>query len=757
MLETSSFVLTNSYIMNKIAIIGNYPPRRCGIATFTKDLNEGLKAKGVSTGVVAMNDGLNRYNYSEDVVFEIEQNVMASYINAAEYLNSNNFDAVIVQHEFGIYGGLNGIHILQLLKRLRIPVITTLHTVIDNPTDNQRKVISELARVSQKLVCISQKGIELLRTVYGIPASGCVHIHHGVHHYKTKNVSHLRQKLGVENKKVLLTFGLLSRNKSIEVVIKALPKVVEKYPNTVYIVLGATHPHVVKHEGEDYRLMLIRLVNKLKLEKHVIFINRFVTNEELFSYLELCDIYVIPYLGEKQISSGTLIYTMGAAKPIISTPFWYAKEMLAEERGLLFDFNNSDQLTAHINDLLENEDKRQTIARNAFNLAKECYWPMIGKQYYELTDQIIAEDKIRAITEPSQVMESKFVLPPIKLDHLRVLTDYTGILQHARYNVPDRNHGYCTDDNARALLLSVMLQNEVQDVDEVTRLTGTYLSFIDYAYNPAISKFRNLMNYERKWLDDQGSEDTTGRVAWALGYTTAYTDVCNFHHHANYLFGKVWKSVGTLTHPRALSYAALGLAYHAKAHGEEAVIERLKHCVKKLCDLFDQPIGSEWRWFEEKVSYANNRIPHALIHAGMLLNDESVIQRGLKVLDWLIEKQFHDGIFSPIGNHGWLTPHGKAAFDQQPLEANGMIDACLQAEEFVKDGTYADYALKAFYWFTGENDRGEALYDFATGGCRDGLQANGVNLNQGAESTISWLMSLMSISFFLRNKNDLLV
>ncbi len=743
--------------MNKIAIIGNYPPRKCGIATFTKDLNDGLKQNGITTAVIAMNDGLNRYNYPGDVAFEIEQNVMASYISAAEYLNSNNFDAVSLQHEFGIFGGKDGIHIIQLLKRLRIPVVTTLHTVLDNPTENQRKVINELSLYSQRLVCISRKGIELLQRVYGIPPSKCVHIHHGVHQYVTKDVQDLRKKLGVEHKKVLLTFGLLSRNKSIEVVINALPGVIRKHPDVVYIVLGATHPHVLKKEGEDYRLNLIRLVNKLNLENNVIFINRFVSNDELFSFLELCDIYVIPYLGEKQISSGTLIYTMAAARPIISTPFWYAKEMLADERGVLFDFKDSVQLAEKINDLLDNEEKRKTIALNAFNLARQCYWPKIAKQYHNLITQIIDEEKAEALSRPAPVIESKFVIPPIKLDHLHVLTDHTGILQHAKYNVPNRNHGYCTDDNARALLLSVMLQNEVQEVDEVNRLTSIYLSFIDYAYNPERKKFRNFMNYERQWLDREGSEDSIGRTAWALGYTAAYTNVCNFYYHSNYLFEKVLGQIDSLTHPRALSYAILGLTHHTKVHEEPAVIKKLMKNTKRLYALFDQTIHNEWLWFDDKVSYANNRIPHALIFAGICLQDEKIIERGLKVLDWLIDKQFTNGVFSPVGNKGWLTPQGKAAFDQQPVEANGMIDACLAAEEYVRDGTYADQALKAFYWFTGENECGQPLYDFATGGCRDGLHAGGVNLNQGAESTISWLMSLMNISFYLRNKNSLLI
>lgn len=738
--------------MKKIALIGNYPPRKCGIATFTHDLNTGIKKNGVKTAVVAINDGLNKYAYSPDVVFEIEQNELAAYINAASYLNTNNFDAVILQHEFGIFGGKDGRHIIQLLKRLRMPVVTTLHTVLDNPSANQRQVLNEIAHISDKMISISQKGVELLSDVYEVPAVKSVHIHHGVHKIAVEGVKPLRKKLGVENKKVLLTFGLLSKNKSIEVVINALPEVIKKHPEIVYIVLGATHPHVLKSEGEEYRHSLVRRVTKLGLEKNVIFINRFVSNEELYTYLRLCDIYVIPYLGEKQISSGTLIYTMGAAKPIISTPFWYATEMLADNRGMLFDFNNSVQLSERITELLDDKSKRTTIAKNAFALAEKCYWPNIGKKYIRLLKDVVAENDILAAAyEVAAGDESQFSLPPINLLQLRVLTDYTGILQHAKYNIPDRSHGYCIDDNARSLILSVMLQNEVQNVDETNQLTSVYLSFIDFAYNETNGKFRNFMNYERHWLDDEGSEDSAGRTMWALGYTAASTNVGNFYHHSNHLFHKGLKEINHITHPRALAYLVLGLAYHAQVHGESSVVAILKEKATQLSANFDSSIDQEWLWYKDIVTYANSRIPQALIFAGIVLHETSISERGLKILDWLIEKQFVGGIFSPIGNDGWLTPTKKARFDQQPLEAHGMIDACLQAEEYVKDGKYAEYALKTFSWFTGENDCSQPLYDFATGGCRDGLNPHGANLNQGAESTISWLMSLMNISFYLHN------
>lgn len=740
--------------MYRIALIGNFPPRKCGIATFTNDLNEGIKSNGIVTSVIAINDGLKTYNYPPDVEFEIDQNEIGSYINAANFLNTNNFEAVILQHEFGIFGGRDGRHIIQLLKRLRMPVITTLHTILDNPTDGQRAVLNEIAALSKKIISISKKGVELLQDIYGISPSKCGHIHHGVHKIEIQNLDRIKEKLGINAKKILLTFGLLSKNKSIEVVINALPEVVKKHPDVVYIVLGETHPHVLRHEGEAYRHSLIRLVNKLKLEKNVIFINRFVSNKELFVFLKICDIYVIPYLGEKQISSGTLIYTMGAGRPIVSTPFWYAKEMLAENRGVLFDFNDPEQLSQKIIYLLDNEEERKNISGNALAFAEQCYWPNIGRQYIGVLDTLAVENATAASQyQVADDIESTFSLPPINLLQLRVLTDYTGILQHSRYNIPDRKHGYCIDDNARALMLAVMLQNDVQDIDELNRLTSTYLAFIDYAFNPANGKFRNFMSYERQWLEDEGSEDSAGRTMWALGYTAAYTNTSNFYYHSNSLFKKGLEHIDYISHPRALAYLVLGLICHAQIHAEASVISILENKARQLSSFFDETIDNDWLWYEQIVTYANSRIPQALIEAGVFLGNPDMTSRGLKILDWLIERQFIDHIFSPVGNKGWLTPEGKALFDQQPLEAHGMLDACLQAEEYVRDGRYAEYALKAFAWFTGENSCSLVLYDFATGGCRDGLHPDGVNLNQGAESTLSWLMSLMSISYYLRNKS----
>lgn len=739
--------------MINIVLIGNFPPRKCGIATFTHDLYEGLKKSGIKASIIAMNDGLIKYDYPSNVVFEIEQNDLASYIEASNFITTNSFDAVILQHEFGIFGGTDGSHIIQLLKRLRIPVITTLHTILDTPTDGQKHVIEKIASYSKKIISISQKGIDILTHVYEISSSQCLHIHHGVHKIAIQDTAALKEKNGIADKKVLLTFGLLSRNKSIEVVIEALPKIIRGHPEVVYIVLGATHPHVLKQDGEEYRHYLMRLVKKLHLEKNVIFINRFVSNEELFAYLKMCDIYVIPYLGEKQISSGTLIYTMGAQKAILSTPFWYAQEMLADNRGVLFDFNNTEQVSEKILDLLNNPAKREAIAHNAFSLAKNCYWPIIGKQYFSVIKELTEKTKKKTpqyITDEEG--EPHFLLPQLNLQQLRVLTDYTGILQHARYNIPDRTHGYCVDDNARALMLSVMLQNEVQDVDEVHRLTSIYLSFIDYSYNDKNNQFRNFMNYERQWLEEKGSEDSFGRTMWTLGYTSAYTNSSNFYNYASDLFKKGLFHANLLKHPRSLAYLMLGLVYHAQVHNEESIVNLLKNKTKELLSFFEKTSSREWPWFDHIVTYSNSRIPQALIASGMYLHDEDVISKGLTILDWLIDTQFENDIFIPVGNDGWFTQEKKALYDQQPIEAHGMIDACLQAEKYCKNGQYAEYAMKAFSWFMGDNSCGLPVYDFATGGCRDGLNPMGPNLNQGAESTLSWLMSLMSVSVYLRNK-----
>ncbi len=735
----------------KIALIGTYPPRKCGIANFTFDLNDGLKKNGVITEIIAIHDELSNYSYPSEVSFIIDQNNLLSYINAAYYINNNCFDAVLLQHEFGIFGGVAGQFIIQLLKRINIPVFTTFHTISDSLPDNYQKVMYEIGSLSTGIISISQRGIKMLNEIFQIPYTKCCHIYHGVPKINGGQKNILKTKLGFENRKIILSFGLLSRNKSVEVVLNALQRVKEKFPDVIYIYLGQTHPHVLHQEGEKYREYLLQLVKELNLKDHVRFINQFISNEELFEYLKICDIYVIPYLGEKQISSGTLMYAFSAAKPVVSTPFWYAQEILSDNRGLIFNFGNSHQLSDILIDLLSNYEKRKYYSKRALELAKECYWPVIGQKYFKFISSLINQKK--HYYQVSLDSNKKLKIPNINLQHIKTLTDDTGIIQHARYCTPDRTHGYCLDDNARALLLMVLLKRLLPVSNELYKLTLTYLSFIDYAYNPMNGKFRNFMNYNRQWLEEEGSEDSLGRVIWSLAHLISYTDDVLLYHHANDLFEKTLPILKEMFHPRALAYAVLGLSEYTDFNSKNNIMHLFKEKTLLLSSFFDSRIDSDWPWFDDLVTYDNSRIAEALIVAGNKLNLREVTRRGKILLDWLISKQFEVDYFSPIGNQGWLTPQRKSQFDQQPLEAYGMIDACLKANKIFNNSKYLTYAFKAFNWFVGENNLGIPLYNPQTGGCFDGLHPDRVNLNQGAESTLSFLLSQVNILLYLNNHN----
>ncbi len=730
---------------NKIAIIGSYLPRKCGIATFTSDLFHHIDDEPNECWIIALNDNENGYPYPSEVRFQIRQNIIRDYISAAEFLNSNHVDVVCLQHEYGIFGGEYGRFVLQLLKRINAPIITTFHTILDTPPNEQKEIMREIVGFSSKVVVMSERGKKMLNEIYGAENEKIEIIGHGIHDIRKFETKCYKKELGIEDKKVLLTFGLLSKNKGIETVIKALPKIIEQHPDTMYIVLGASHPHVIKNEGEDYRNSLVILTNKLKLERNVIFIDRFVSNEELFSFLQSSDIYVIPYLSKKQITSGTLVYAMGAHNAMVSTPFWHAEEALAQDRGILFDFNDYEKLSDIITNLLDDQEKLKYYQNNASEFAQKFLWKNVGKQYISLFKKVAASKtstyKIIELTENEQIF------PELNLNHLFNLTDDTGILQHARFHIPDRNHGYCLDDNARALLLTILLKKKLGENEKVNRLFNTYLSFVDYAYNRETQRFRNFMSYDRQWLENAGSEDSQGRTTWALGSVLGSTYNSNTLGHAETLFHYSLGIIPHLTHPRAIAYSLLGLSKYLNRHPEKKdAFKLLKTQSDRLYKFFENHLDNkEWPWFDGLVTYGNSRIPEAFIYSGFLLNNEKLMDGGIILLNWLIEHQFENEYFSPIGNNGWLSINNKNQFDQQPLEAHGMIDACLTAARITNEDKYNEYAKKAFDWFLGNNSHGASLYDFSTGGCRDGLHIDGLNKNQGAESTISWLSSLLKI------------
>jgi len=740
--------------IDSVAVIGNYLPRQCGIATFTTDLVEGLSAEApdIYTWVVAMNDTPEGYAYPEKVRFEIKQNKLSDYSIASQFLNISQTDIVCVQHEYGLFGGPAGSHLLKLLGDLRMPVVTTLHTVLKDPAPEYREVMCKLSDLSDKLVVMSRKASDFLKDIYAVPEEKIAVIHHGIPDTPFIDSSFNKDKFGVEGKKVLLTFGLLSPNKGIENVLQALPEVIKKHPDVAYIILGATHPNILKFHGDAYRIMLQQLVRKLDIDEYVIFQNRFVELKELCEFLGIADLYVIPYLEESQISSGTLAYAMGAGKAVISTPYWYATEMLAEGRGRIVPFRNPDAMAEQIIDLLDNDVDRHAMRKKAYMFSRDAVWKEVSRKYLQVFSEVQQTrtrnprprhsyvENIKAIT--------KFELPEIKLDHLKAFTDDTGILQHANYTIPDRTHGYCTDDNARALLVAAMGQKYLPTNGfGLDFLSGHYLGFLLYAYNEKNGRFRNFTTYSRQWMEEIGSEDAHGRAIWCLGKAVAFLDDPGQLAMSTTLFNKALRAVENFHSPRAIAFCLVGMnAYLDKFSGDSIVRRILEGFGERLFDQFKSNGTDDWPWLENALNYANGKLPHALLLSGNRMQRNDMIHMGLNSLKWLLAIQTEDNHFVPIGCNGWYKKDGhRARFDQQPLEASAMVEACVEAFIVTRDHIWFENAVMCFNWFLGHNDLNMPLYDPKTGGCRDGLMADGINQNEGAESALSWLLSLMTL------------
>ena len=740
--------------IDSVAVIGSYLPRQCGIATFTTDLVEGLSAEApdIYNWAAAMNDKPEGYPYPEKVRFEINQNKLSDYSIASQFLNISQTDIVCLQHEYGLFGGPAGSHLLKLLGELRMPVVTTLHTVLKNPAPEYRAVMSKLSDLSDKLVVMSHKASDFLKDIYAVPEDKIVFIHHGIPDTPFIDPSFYKDKFGVEGKKVLLTFGLLSPNKGIENVLQALPTVIKKHPDVVYIILGATHPHILKSHGDAYRIMLQQLVHKLNIGEHVIFQNRFVELKELCEFLGIADIYLTPYLEEAQITSGTLAYAMGTGKAIISTPYWYATEMLAEERGRLVPFHNPDAMAEQIIDLLDNDVDRHAMRKKAYMFSREAVWKEVSRKYLQVFREVQLNrtrnprprhsyvENIQAITN--------FDLPEIKLDHLKAFTDDTGILQHANYTIPDRTHGYCTDDNARALLVAAMGQKNLPTNGlGLDSLSGHYLGFLLYAYNEENGRFRNFMTYSRQWTEEIGSEDAHGRALWCLGKAVAFLQNPGHLAMSTTLFKKALRAVENFHSPRAIAFCQVGMhAYLDKFSGDSDVRRIRGVLAERLFSQFKNNATDDWPWLENTLNYANGKLPHALLLSGQWIQRHDMTDMGLNSLKWLLAIQTEDSHFVPIGSNGWYEQGGpRARFDQQPIESNAMIEACVEAFNITRDKTWIDNAVMCFNWYLGHNDLNMPLYDPKTGGCRDGLMADGINQNEGAESSLAWLLSLMTL------------
>lgn len=737
----------------KVALIGNYLPRKCGIATFTTDLHRALAELNPDNDcyVLAMNDSGAHYDYPAQVRFEIQQDSLADYRSAADFLNLKNPDIVCLQHEYGIFGGAAGSHILSLLQALNMPIVTTLHTVLRDPDSDQRNLMHQLAHISSRLVVMSRRAADFLVDIYAVSPEKIDVIPHGIPDVPFTDPNFYKDKLNVEGKHVLLTFGLLSANKGIEYVIRALPEILTRVPNLVYVVLGATHPQVKRQEGERYRRSLTQLAEDLGVSEHVYFYDRFVELEELVEFIGAADIYITPYLNQAQIVSGTLAYTVGAGKAVISTPYWYAEELLAQGRGLFVPFRDSQAIAEQVFHLLQDEAERHAMRKRAYLYGREMIWSQVAEHYLESFEQAKVTHRpgfsapILAQAE-SVLAIAQGALPELRLDHLLRMTDDLGILQHAMFHLPNYAEGYTTDDNARALLLALQLcTSGKQNKRQAEELISRYLAFLGYAFNPATERFRNFLSYDRRWLEESGSEDSQGRALWALGVTLAQMRQENFSGVAARLFETGLPVVLETTSPRAWAYTLLGIhAYLRRFSGDRAVSDMGETLAERLADLFRGCSKLDWPWFEETVTYGNARLPHALLLASQWTGREEYAEIGFESLDWLACIQTsQEGHFVPIGSNGFYRRgEDKARFDQQPVEAGAMVSATLEAYRMSKNDFWMEQAERAFGWFLGENDLGLSLYDPSTGGCYDGLHPDRLNRNQGAESTLSFLMAL---------------
>lgn len=745
--------------IRNIAFIGNYLPRKCGIATFTTDLCESVAYQHPETEcmVVAMNDIAEGYDYPPRVLFELQQDDLKSYQRAADFLNLQKIDLVSLQHEFGIFGGPAGSYILTLLRGLYMPVITTFHTILTKPDEHQRMVMDELIELSDRLVVMSQRAAQYLQEIYNAPAEKIDFIPHGIPNMAFVDPNYYKDKFNAEGKHVLLTFGLLSPNKGIENVIKAMPKILEKHPDVVYLVLGTTHPNVIRQQGEKYRESLQSLAINLGVEENVLFHNQFVSLEELTEFIGAADIYITPYLNPSQIVSGTLAYTVGAGKAVISSPYWYAEELLSDNRGIIVPFQDSDAIAEKVIYLLENEVERHAIRKRAYLFGREMVWENVAERYMESFQRAREERSCN----PKQLLVYQTInestseepisgVPDLNLTHLIRMTDHTGLLQHANFNIPNYGEGYTTDDNARALILALLLdQMESNYYVDLEALVSRYLAFVSYAFNVEKGRFRNFLDFKRGWLEDVGSEDSHGRALWSLGAVLKYASNEGLNGVAAQLFRQALPAIRNLKSPRAWAFSLLGIhAYLSRFSGDRSVKQTGEHLAEHLLELYKQTRGPGWYWFEDVVTYNNATLPHALLLASQWMERADMAEAALESLHWLADIQTSsEGHFIPVGNLGFYTRGGEMArFDQQPIEASAMVSASLEAYRVTSDNFWLYQAQAAFEWFIGKNDLGLPLYDPDTGGCRDGLQADRVNHNQGAESTLAFLLSLTEIN-----------
>lgn len=722
---------------NYILFISSYPPRECGIATYTQDLAQAFDKKknpSVYTKVCALNElPTSMYRYDGKVSKQITATDIENYVDLAKTINKHNdFKIVNIQHEFGIFGGQWGDYLLPFLQVIEKPVITTFHSVLGNPNDHLKKVVRFICAKSSAVVVMNEISQQILNKEYRVSSAKIFLIPHGIPQVAYESTKIAKKELGLESKTILSTFGLINANKGIEYAIRALPEVIERYPNILYLVIGETHPMVRKHQGESYRNFLTEEIEKLGLKNYVKFYNKYVTLDEITTFLRATDIYLAPMLDRNQSVSGTLAYALGCCCPVISTPTQYAKYIVNKDNGVLIKFKNIPDISHALIRLLSEEKLMKSMSINAYESTRPMIWPNVVEKYNKVYERFtglkIKEDK----------------LPKIKLDHLKRLTDNFGMLQHARYSRPQKRFGYTVDDNARALIAFTKVNKQSPDLRHIG-LMERYLNFLKFNQKKN-GTFARLVTAQRK-RDNTHEEDVLGRAIWALGFFLSLDgSESNLIKLALNMFNKSVCRLYSIKSPRAIAFAITGLYYYTKSRPDKRLIKLLKQLTDKQLELYSRSSTNGWQWFEDRLTYSNSKLPESLYYAYNILKNKKYLAVANKSLSFLRNITFEQKHYSPIGQAGWFIKNKKRAyFDQQPEDTASMVETNVAAYLITRRKQHAEDAYTAFQWFLGRNALGLMVYDEKTGGCYDGLRQHTLNLNQGAESTVSYLLARLAI------------
>jgi glycosyltransferase involved in cell wall biosynthesis len=754
----------------RVAIVSTYPPRPCGIAVFSADLREALchSHSSASVDVVSIVRDEVR-TYPPEVIQTIHQDELDDYIEVARHLSNSDIDVVLLEHEFGIFGGDAGEFVVALAEELTVPLVVTLHTVLSDPSPQQAATLRALCARATLVTVFTETASRM------VTEAGLVHpdrvrvVPHGAPELLTlaaapmdgkpisPNIAELVDEIGeetqrtvqqLEGRTVLATFGLISASKGLEQVVHALPTIVARHPDVVYLIAGQTHPEVIKHEGESYRLCLERLVRDLGLTDHVLFLDRFLTEAELAVLLTKTTLYQTPYRSREQIVSGALTFAVAAGCPVVSTPYFYAEDLLSSGAGVLVPFGDPGAWATAVIDLLNAPAKLAEAAAEARRVGADLSWPSVGKA----TLEILAE----AVHHPPAGTQFAGMagLTQIRPDHLLALVDDVGIVQHASGIIPDRSTGYCVDDTARLAIVAMGLERRLGDIGYRQVLISS-LAFLLHAWHPDAPGMHNFMDYSRRWIDGPHDGDHVGRAAWALGAVIADQPLREEADAAQWLLTRLAPCLEAAPYPREMAFGVLGLTRAHPSMLPAPLRKLLRTLADRLADLYDHNRRDQWRWFEPNLTYDNARLPQALIAAGQRLDDAELTRRGLEALDWYAEQcGLHTDVTRLVGNH-WLRAVDSDGVpyrvdpaeegDEQPVDATALVEALTEALVATGDRKYGELALRAFEWFLGRNHVGIPLYDAATGGCHDGLQPHGVNRNEGAESTLAFLQALLAL------------